>query len=51
MRSEAGQESMKCSKMIVDATKPITGPFPEMAYPKIKMTKEAKEELSKHGIT
>lgn len=39
------------SKMIIDATKPLTRPFPEMAYPKKDMMEKVEKEWAKYGIT
>ncbi len=40
----------KCSKLIIDATKPVRGPFPDMVYPKKDMMEKVEREWAKYAI-
>jgi UbiD family decarboxylase len=48
--SRPEKESGKCSKMIIDATKPLTGSFPEMTYPKKDVMEKVEKEWDKYCV-
>jgi UbiD family decarboxylase len=49
--SRPHKDSGKSSKLIIDATKPVIGEFPEITYPKKDVMEKVEKEWSKYGIT
>lgn len=49
--SRPNPESVEQSKLIIDATRPVKGPFPEMVYPKKDVMERVIKEWEKYGIS
>jgi 3-polyprenyl-4-hydroxybenzoate decarboxylase len=49
--SRPHKDSGKSSKLIIDATQPVIGEFPEITCPKKDVMEKVEKEWSKYGIT